>query len=72
MLCTYILEKLLTLFAMTNCCKKIKSFDINFKGALFKWFVAYLSHRSQYVHVNKSFSDLLPVLSGVLYSLFCL
>ena len=43
--------------------QKIRSFGIT--GALLNWFAAYLSHRSQYVRVNISFSELLPVLSGV-------
>ena len=42
---------------------KIRSFGIT--GTLFKWFEAYLSNRCQYVRVNNSYSELLPVLSGV-------
>ena len=42
---------------------KIGSFGIT--GTLFKWFEAYLSNHFQYVCVNNSFSESLPVLSGV-------
>ena len=47
----------------TKLLHKIQSFGIT--GTLFKWFEAYLSNRAQYVRINNSFSELLPVLSGV-------
>ena len=42
---------------------KLRSFGIT--GVLLKWIAAYLFHRSQYVRVNNSISDTLPVLSVV-------
>ena len=47
----------------TKLLHKIRSFGIT--GTLFNWFVAYLSNRVQYVRVNNSLSEFLPVLSGV-------
>ena len=47
----------------TRLLHKIRSFGIT--GTLFNCFVAYLSNRVQYVRVNNSLSEFLPVLSGV-------
>ena len=42
---------------------KLQSYGIS--GTLLQWFRAYLTSRSQYVRINNSSSDLVPVLSGV-------
>ena len=53
-------------FDSVSHCKlllKLRSYGI--AGKLFNWFKAYLTNRHQYVRINDSCSESLPVLSGV-------
>ena len=53
-------------FDSVSHCKlllKLRSYGI--AGKLFNWFKAYLTNRHQYVRINDSSSESLPVLSGV-------
>ena len=50
---------------MSHCKLLLKLRSYRIAGKLFNWFKAYLTNRHQYVRINDSCSESLPVLSGV-------
>ena len=51
--------------SVSHCKLLLKLRSCGIAGKLFNWFKAYLTNRHQYVRINDSCSESLPVLSGV-------